>query len=294
VRSAVLIVNPMASRVTPKLVTAVLAELAAAGPVEKVLTERQGHAAELAAEACGSYDEIVVLSGDGGYNEAVNGMLPSVPIGFLPGGATSVLPRALGLPRDPVECARRLARSREMRRISLGVANGRRFTFCVGVGLDAELVRAVDRRGRRNGKRPHDLAFVWELTRILVGRRGRLEPTLEVEGHGRCAFVVTSNCDPYTFAGPIPVHATPEASFELGLDLVGPRRVGPFGFAHLAWSVLVHPTHQRSERYLYIHDADALRIVCDGRLPVQMDGEDIGDATEVELGVERDALTVHV
>ena len=47
---------------------------------------------------------------------------------FIPGGGTSVLPRALGLPRDPVEAARRVAAGRT-RRISLGRANGRRFGF---------------------------------------------------------------------------------------------------------------------------------------------------------------------
>ncbi len=36
-------------------------------------------------------------------------MRGAVPIGFLPGGATNVLPRALGLPNDCVAAARRLA-----------------------------------------------------------------------------------------------------------------------------------------------------------------------------------------
>ena len=51
-------------------------------------------------------DAIVVFSGDGTYNEALNGADGAVPFGFLPGGGTSVLPRALGLPRDPVAAAR--------------------------------------------------------------------------------------------------------------------------------------------------------------------------------------------
>ena len=101
VRRAALIVNPVASRVTPERVDAVAAALVEAGPVTTIQTEHPGHATELAAEVCRSVDEVYVFSGDGGYNEVVNGMLPDVPVGFLPGGATSVLPRALGLPRDP-------------------------------------------------------------------------------------------------------------------------------------------------------------------------------------------------
>ena len=186
----VLIVNPAASRVSPAVVTGVEKALAAAGPVETLTTESAGHAAELAA-ACADCEAVYVLAGDGGYNEVANGMAASVPVGFLPGGATSVLTRALGLPRDPVECARRLAAAGRHRSISLGRATyagpagggSRRFTFCAGVGLDAELVRAVDARGRHNGRRPGDLAFVEELAGLLSRSRARMEPALEVEGH---------------------------------------------------------------------------------------------------------------
>jgi diacylglycerol kinase family enzyme len=159
----VLIVNPQASGVSRSRITAVLRELAAGGEVEKVVTERPGHATLLAEAACRQCSAIYVFAGDGGFNEAVNGIRDDVPIGFIPGGATNVLTRALGLPSDPVTCARRLAGAGRTRTISLGRANGRRFTFAAGVGLDAELVRAVDRLGRSGGTRPGDLTFVWTL-----------------------------------------------------------------------------------------------------------------------------------
>jgi diacylglycerol kinase family enzyme len=297
----VLIVNPVASGVTSALVTAVMAELAAAGPIEKVVTERPGHAAEIAGHACADCSAIYVFAGDGGFNEAVNGMRGSVPIGFVPGGATNVLPRALGLPNDPVAAARRVASADRERTISLGVvsyadASGaelrRRFTFCAGVGLDAELVRAVDRRGRGRGRRSGDLAFVWELGRLLAARRGRLEPALELEGHGRAAFVVAANCDPYTYAGPFRVHAAPLARFELGLDVVAPVRLGPAGVGRLAWWVLVHPAHTGADGMVYVHDADRVCVRCDGPTALQVDGEDLGDVTDALLEAERAALRV--
>lgn len=293
-RRAALIVNPVATGVTPARVAAIAGELAEAGPVEELLTERQGHAAELAANACERYDEIYVYGGDGVYNEVVNGMLPDVPIGFVPGGATSVLPRALGLPRDPIACARHFAQTSGMRRISLGKVNGRRFTFCAGLGLDAELVRLIDQRGRKNGKRPSDAAFVTDLGRIITRRRARLEPIMTVEGHGRCAFLVAANCDPYTYAGPFPVHAAPLARFELGLDLVGPERLSPAGLAQLAWSLTVRPAHHITHNYLYLHDIDSASIVCDGPTPLQVDGEDLGDVEEATLESERGALVVRI
>jgi diacylglycerol kinase family enzyme len=298
-----LIANPAASGVTSEGIAAVTAELEAGGPVERADTERAGHATELVREACGNSSAIYVFAGDGGFNEAVNGMHGSVPIGFIPGGASNVLPRALGLPDDPVAAARRIARGGRQRLISLGVVEyagvggevvRRRFAFCAGVGLDAELVRAVDRRGRRGGKRPGDLAFVSELGRLLSARRWRLEPALEIEGHGRAAFAIAANCDPYTYAGPFAVHATPQARFELGLDVVAPVEVGAGGLGRLAWWVLVRPTHPDADGILYLHDVDRARVRCDAPMPLQVDGEDLGDVTELALETERSALHVLV
>ena len=85
-----LIVNPYASRVTPELADQVAREL---GAVEILFTERAGHASELARNA--ETEAVVVYSGDGGFNEALNGAQPETLLGFVPGGGTSVLPRAL-------------------------------------------------------------------------------------------------------------------------------------------------------------------------------------------------------
>ncbi|MDF2751017.1 MAG: diacylglycerol kinase family lipid kinase, partial [Gaiellaceae bacterium] len=132
-----LIVNPYASRVTPEAVAAVEAVLR---PVATLTTQHAGHATELAREV--ATEAVAVFSGDGGYNEVLNGLPSGIAVGFVPGGGTSVLPRALGLPRDPAAAARRIAAGRR-RRIGLGRANGRRFGFSAGVGLDAELVRRM-------------------------------------------------------------------------------------------------------------------------------------------------------
>src|SRR5437016_2833368 len=124
-RRAVLIVNPFATGVTEERIAEVERAFERVAAVEVLLTRRPRHATELAEEACVSGDcaAIFVFSGDGGFNEAVNGSDGKVPIGFIPGGGTSVLPRALGLPSDPVEAATQLAEAfvaGRIRRISLG------------------------------------------------------------------------------------------------------------------------------------------------------------------------------
>ncbi len=293
--SAALIVNPRASLVTPELTVEVERALRAGGEdVETMLTERPRHAAELAAEASRECERIYVFGGDGAYNEVVNGLEDDVAVGFLPGGATSVLPRALGLPRDPLECARLLAGSDAERSISLGRVNNRRFTFAAGVGLDAELVRGVDDLGRNEGKRPGDVAYARTLAGILSRRRGRLEPAMTVLGRDRVAFALVANCDPYTYVGPVPVRAAPEARFELGLDLVAPRAVAPWHLPRLAAWALMGRGQVSSSRTLYLHDLDEVEIECDVPTPLQADGEDLGDVTSARFEAERDALRVLV
>jgi diacylglycerol kinase family enzyme len=289
----ILIANPVASAVTPRLVRRVAAELAAGGPVDTWLTTHRGHATELAASAVAGASAVYALGGDGVFNEVVNGIGSHVPVGFIPGGATNVLSRALGLPRDPIACARQVAAAGRTRTIALGRLDGRRFTFSCGIGFDAELVRGVDRRGRRRGRRAGDAAFVWEGVHILRHDRWRLEARMTVEGLGRCAFVLVANCDPYTYAGPLALHLAPRADFAGGLDVVAPVGAGPAALPGLVWR-LVRPTGRDDPAILRLHDADLVRVVCDRPTAVHVDGEDLGDLTEATVAAERDALTVLV
>jgi diacylglycerol kinase family enzyme len=284
----ILIVNPFASGVNERRLAAVQAVMPAG--TETILTQARGEATELAAEWSPRADAIYVFSGDGTYNEVLNGIRADIPIGFIPGGGTSVLPRALGLPRDPARAAERVAHG-TLRRISTGRINGRRFAINAGVGFDAELVRRVDALGRRaDGKRAGDLAFVWTVVRTLAEHRLRYEPALDVEGLGRAAFALIANCSPYTYAGRLGLRFVPDASFEGGLDIVAPVAVRPRAIMRLGAQAL--RGRPGGSDVLLGHDLDRILIRCDKPLPVQVDGEDIGDVTEAEVVVERAALTV--
>jgi diacylglycerol kinase family enzyme len=298
VQAAALVVNPYATRVSEEKLAAVELALRRVVDLTVLRTEKPRHATELVSEACRSgYEAIVVFSGDGGFNEALNGLHGDVPIGFLPGGGTSVLPRALGLPLDPVDAARRLAESieqRRTRRITLGRVNGRRFGFSAGLGLDAEAVRRVDGMGRRDdGKRPGDLAFALAVVGLLAARRGRLEPALEVKGLGRCAFAFVANGAPYTYAGGIPLPIAPEADFELGLDLVAPLRVRRRSVVAVTLAILTGRARALGP-VLYGHDLDLLEMTCDRPMPLHVDGEDLGDVDEAVFEAERGAVSVFV
>ena len=291
----VLIVNPFATGVTQERIADVERELSRAGRVETLRTERPRHATELVADACRRRsDAIVVFSGDGGFNEALNGLHSDVPIGFLPGGGTSVLPRALGLPHDPTAAAAQVAdalAAQRTRRITLGSVNGRRFAFAAGVGLDAEAVRRVDDMGRSSdGRRPGDLAFARAVVAALASNRGHLEPSLEVVGLGRAAFAFVANGSPYTYAKGIALPIVPDADFELGLDVVAPVRIRRRSLVWTAYALL--RGHPRAAEVLLGHDLDRVEIVCDTPMPLQADGEDLGDVERVVFEAQRAAVAV--
>ena len=287
---ALLIVNPQASRVSEELVERVVAELP--DGVEVVRTRERGEASALAREHEPSVEAIYVLSGDGTYNEAVNGVRGHVPLGFLPGGGTSVLPRALGLGRDPVAAARLVARG-VTRPIGLGRVNGRRFSFNAGVGFDAELVRRIDAQGRSgDGRRPGDLAFVRAAVGLVSSHRARFPSALEIEGVGRAAFALVANCDPYTYAGRIPLRVARGASFDLGLDLVAPVSVRardlPRFLLDASRGAVARPG------LTVLHDVERIVLRCDEPLPLQVDGEDLGDVEHAVFEAEPGAVTVLV
>jgi diacylglycerol kinase family enzyme len=275
-----LIVNPFASRVSEERVRALERRL---GSVETLLTERRGHATELAAAAAG--DAVFVFGGDGVVNEVLNGLPPGKALGIVPGGHSNVLARALGVPADP-------ARAVHGRRISLGRANGRRFAFAAGIGVDSETVRELETMQRAwDGRRRGDLSYARAVARRLL--RG-YEPRLDVEGLGRAALLFVSNDAVFTYAGPVAFRFSPAARFELGLDVCAPERVGPAAAARLLARVVAGRGLAGARGVLALHDVDSVRVRCDRPLPLQADGEDLGDVADAVFEAERDAISVLV
>jgi diacylglycerol kinase family enzyme len=282
-----LIVNPQASAVSGERAAAV-AELLGAETVE---TERAGHATELAARS--EAEAIVVFGGDGVFNEVINGLRPGVGLGVIPGGGSSVLPRALGISHRAEGAAAQIAEALaagRTRRISLGRVNGRRFAFAGAVGFPAEVVRRVDELGRDEGRRPPDRAFALAVARGLIARRGRIDPELEVDGEP-AAFALVANGSPYTYFGRLPLRFVPEARFDDGLDLAAPRRVRARTIPRLTAAGFLG---RKSRGVLYGRDLDRIEIRCARPLPLQVDGEDLGDVAEAVFESERDAVSVFV
>lgn len=89
----VVIYNPKSTNDAPKVAKEFAKEISEFKP-ELVATKRAGHAEELAREIASNYAHplIISASGDGGYNEVVNGVMKAVETGKLKEPVVAVLP----------------------------------------------------------------------------------------------------------------------------------------------------------------------------------------------------------
>jgi diacylglycerol kinase (ATP) len=86
---------------------------------------------------------VIVAGGDGTINAALPALMGTeFPLAIIPLGTLNVLARELGVPLD-LDAAIRVAINGRVRRIDLGIANGRPFSLMAGMGFDAAIVHTV-------------------------------------------------------------------------------------------------------------------------------------------------------
>ena len=304
-----IIVNPYATTVSDRLKNLVVYALQGRYDVEAVLTEAQHHATEIGREACeGDYDIVVAFGGDGTLNEVANGLAGTdVPVSVLPGGSTNVVARTLGIPNDVVDATEHLlglADDFRPRRIDLGVANGRRFVFACGAGLDATAARTVDSHPRMKAR-----AGRWYYTYAAVsgfyGRYLRNPVRMRMQIDGATAEGITAiaqNSDPFTYFGNQPVRVCENAELDNGtLSIAMLRRAAQRDVPTIAARVLMKrlrtPLHRQIEHFDTVTECriESVSKDSDGHIrpfPVQVDGDYIGDHGELDIDIEPGALTI--
>lgn len=302
---AVLVVNPQATATTPGGRDVLAHALASQLKLDVVETECRGHAMAVArAAAIDGIDLVVAHGGDGTVNEVVNGLLadtdgapgsgvPVPTLGVVPGGSTNVFARALGLPADPVEATHRLLHAVEesrTRTVGLGRAGDRWFTFNAGMGWDADVVAEVD---RRRGKRTSPSLYLRTAVTCYM-RPQRRALTVRIPGADpvrvRTAFV--SNTDPWSYFGPRPIRLNNGCSFDSGLGLFALTTLRmPTVLGHV-WQALRRNGRHRGRRLLRHDDLPIICVNADEPVNLQVDGDLVGQHTQVEFRSVPRALAV--
>jgi diacylglycerol kinase family enzyme len=304
-----IIVNPYATTVSDRLKNLVVYALQARYEVEAVDTEAAEHAIEIGREArTGGYDIVVAFGGDGTLNEVANGLAGTdVPVSVLPGGSTNVVCRTLGIPNDVVDATEHLigiADDFRPRKIDLGRCNGRHFVFACGVGLDATVVRRVDAHPLLKA-RARQWYYTWAAISGFYRHYLRDPVRIELEVGGERHEGVTAiaqNSDPFTYFANLPIRICEDVDLDDGrLSMALLERAKQRDMIPIATRVLSRRLH--ASRHRKIDEFDdveraAVRSISldeDGQprpFPVQVDGDYIGEYTELDFSVEPRALTV--
>jgi diacylglycerol kinase family enzyme len=245
---------------------------------------------------------VVAFGGDGTVNEAANGLAGSpTPLSCLPGGATNVYCRMLGIPADVVDATEHLlglADNWRERRVDLGRLDDRRFTFSAGMGLDASVVERVDRNPRLKA-RFGPWYFAQSAIRTFLERYIVRPPQLEVEVDGRkirgvSAFV--QNGDLYTYFQQTPIHIAGDSQLDSG-DFSGAvlTRASAIDLPGVMFRALSKRAevarHPKVEAFSGVHEVRVRSV--DGRpVPVQVDGDHVSDEVDVCFTVEPHALGI--
>ena len=298
------IVNPHATTVSDRLRNLVIYALQGRFEVEVEETAGRDHAIEIGRGARdGAWDLVVAFGGDGTVNEVANGLAGTdVPLALLPGGNTNVVCRTLGIPTDVVEATELLlsiSGEPRTRRISLGRVNDRHFVFACGCGLDATVVRRVDAKPSLKAS-GGPWFYSWSAVTSYFRDYMRDPVRFEVRVNGNRLEGLTclaQNSDPYTYFGDRPVRACPPVSIEDGvLSMAVLKRASQLDslalIPRLLSDRLKTSDHSQIEGFPGVTEATVTALEAGRRFPVQVDGDHIGEFSEVTLAAVPDALSV--
>ncbi len=304
----ILIVNPHATSMSGTVCELAVRSLAGLVDVRVERTKYRGHARELAAAA--DDELVIVLGGDGSINEVINGVMSrgedegtegSEPplIAVIPGGGGNVFAQALGLPANAAAAIRRVREviaARSYRTIGLGLAGDRYFTFSAGLGMDAEVVREVDRL-RAAGHRESASLFLRTMVRHYY-RTDRRVPSLTVERDGQppitdLFLTIITNRSPWTYFRARPVLPVPNPDFNSGLDLLAMRQVRLTTIFYLVSQMLwIRHRPPRARDVVAVHGADSLTVRSARPVAFQVDGEYLGEIEAIKFQFVPRALRV--
>lgn len=261
------------------------------------LTERQGHATELAREAAAQgYDMVVAVGGDGTIGEVAEGLVgTTTTLGVLPVGTGNQWAHMLDLPvwspvyRSALLDASRILVEGDHRRIDVGKADEHYFVMWCGIGFDAQVAQDVEphREARRNlGNLTYFVVAVAEAF-FMRGTR----TTVVVDGRAlryRAMLVVIANAQLYGASFKL----APEARLDDGLLDIFVFRGSNLIDVFWHYALLALGRHAGS-RGLDVLRGRNVYVLTEDTLPTHVDGNPVG-TTPLSVEVIPRALSVVV
>lgn len=223
-------------------------------------------------------DLVVAAGGDGTVSAVVNALSGSdTPLGIVPLGTANVLAGELEIPIDLDGACRLLAGEHTLARIDAMELGGKRYVTQVGVGLDAAMIRDTPTEKKRRFGRA---AYVFTAVARLFGFQPR-RFTLTVDGvvtRPRAIQVVVANCGTL---GHRPFRWGPDIRPDDGrLDVCVIRAHTLFDLAAMGCLFIVG-RHRRARNVSYLKVTREVTVATSTPMPVQADGELVGETPAV-------------
>ncbi len=241
-----------------------------------------------ARDAAGNADAVVAVGGDGTVADVATGIFGSgAVLGIVPAGSTNITARSLGIPDSPENALALFGGLPFSRSIDVGRSGDRSFLHIAGAGADAALFTIADPGWKR---RVGWLAYVPAAAAALALPASEVRViTDKTEIVARSSLVLVANGGS-AIAPWFKIH--PGISVDDGLlDVLVFTSSTPYEIAAVIW----HAAIQRLDRSPHVAwtRARAVRIEATPQLPVEMDGDPLGE-TPREFQVAPGALSVIV
>jgi diacylglycerol kinase family enzyme len=230
----------------------------------------------------------------------VGGTAPAV--GVVPGGSANVFARALGISQDPIEATNQLVdllseyrRRKSWRRIGLMDCGERWAVFTAGMGVDGDVVAAVEAQ-REKGRKVTASRYIRVAVREMLAS-ARKEPTLTLHLPDRepvagVHFAFVSNSSPWTYANTRPVWTNPATTFETGLGVFAITSMNVWANLRVVRQMLSRKPRFAAKHLIRDDDLPWLKVTSDIPAACQIDGDFLGPRNVMTFTAVPDALGV--
>ncbi len=233
-------------------------------------TKRRGDARK--AVQCLTDDDykIIIMGGDGTFNEVINGLRNwKIRIGIIPTGTANVLAKELKIPFDIINACEVITQENELK-LDLGKNEKGYFALLGGVGLDAMVVKDL------NLRRVGNISYFSYAIPIIKNLLNYKYPKVSVEVDGKliednAGLVFVGNTRSY--AGPIEVTSYAKVN-DGAFDVCIVKMKNRLSILKYIWRAFIR-TLPESKDVMYT-TGKIVSVTSDLNVPYQIDGEFAG------------------
>jgi len=242
------------------------------------------------AELANNPSVVVAAGGDGTISDVAEALIGTdTRLGIIPVGTANIFARELGIPLDLEGACALLDGQPSTTNVDAMKVGKQYFVLQIGIGIDSLMIRDTDRQSKRRFGRA---AYIWTAFTRLIGYQPT-RFTIVADGkriRPRASQVLIANGG---VLGAPPFRWGPDIrpdDGKINVCIVSARTA--LDYIGLIWHTLLD--QQRRDRNVrYLTAERSIAISADQALPIQADGEIIGD-TPIQIEVIPDALKVIV